>query len=182
MGIIYSAYNKITGKSYIGLTKRTLKKRINCHYYDAKRTNSKSRFHNALNKYSKDSFEWKILMNNVENEELPMFEKMFISLFDTINNGYNMSKGGVGFNGNHRTSSINKMKLSKLGKKSIETRKDIMMFNYQTGEMITHFKGIIEASKYTNIIETSITNNLKKRSNFCRNKKTKEKVYFSYKK
>jgi len=87
-GIIYRAYNKISGKSYIGQTIRPLQIRKNRHYSDSKKHNFK--FSNALRYYSVDSWEWTILAE-VKVEELDEYEKFFIDDLETLNpeKGYN---------------------------------------------------------------------------------------------
>ena len=71
--IIYKATNKINGKSYIGQTTKELDERIKGHL----NSNKNLYFHKALEKYSIDNFEWTILEEcNDENElkwQIPLF-------------------------------------------------------------------------------------------------------------
>ena len=55
-GIIYTAYNKITNKYYVGQTVRAFKKRVSEHILNAK-SGVKTHFYNALRKYSQEDFE-----------------------------------------------------------------------------------------------------------------------------
>jgi hypothetical protein len=177
MGLIYCAYNKITKKSYIGMTTKSLKDRIDKHYAYANSYRKNAKFQNTLLKYDKNDFEWSILLNNVNDlEELMRYETMYINLFDTIKNGYNTTLGGFGFRGKHTKES--KIKMSKSNSKpNPKRRKDIVMFN-ENGDIIGEFKGIQTASDITKINRKSISNNLNKISNYCRYKKKQGKSIF----
>lgn len=96
-GKIYKAYNKITKKSYIGLTTRVLNIRISEHYYKAKRDNA-NHFQHALNKYEVSDWEWTILEKNILNTEIYNKEIEYIKLYDSYNKdkGYNGTMGGEG--------------------------------------------------------------------------------------
>lgn len=87
MGIIYRAYNTISGKSYIGQTTRTLSIRKKEHLSKANRQQN-YKFVNALSYYPEISWEWSILAE-VEVEKLNEYELFFIKELDTFNNGYN---------------------------------------------------------------------------------------------
>jgi group I intron endonuclease len=90
--IIYMSTNKIDGKCYIGQTKRTLNKRKQEH----KREKDNCHFHNALNKYGWNNFEWKILCECESKEELDEMEFHYIKQYNSYDNGYNMTWGGDG--------------------------------------------------------------------------------------
>lgn len=85
-GIIYRAYNTVSGKSYVGKSVQPLRNRIQQHYYAAQKANHK--FANALKYYPKAVWQWKVLAE-VEIEKLDEYELFFISDLDTFNNGYN---------------------------------------------------------------------------------------------
>lgn len=55
--IIYKATCVITGKSYVGQTKKSLRQRIREHNKDK----SNSVFHKAIRKYGKQNFIWSII-------------------------------------------------------------------------------------------------------------------------
>lgn len=90
---IYQIKNIINGKSYIGLSiniekrwlqhKRALNKNKHCN----------DRLQYAWNKYGKDAFQFLVLEECEYNQ---CFEKEidYIKLFDTYNNGYNLTIGG----------------------------------------------------------------------------------------
>jgi len=92
-GIIYRAYNIVSGKSYIGQTTGSLEIRRSKHLTNAKRFNFK--FANALKAYPRECWQWSILIE-VEVEKLNEYERFFIADLDTQNNGYNCYSGGSG--------------------------------------------------------------------------------------
>src|SRR4028118_14753 len=85
-GVIYRAYNTVSGKSYVGKSVQPLKNRIQQHYYSAKKANHK--FANALKFYSSEVWKWEILAE-VEIDKLDEYELFFINDLDTFNSGYN---------------------------------------------------------------------------------------------
>lgn len=101
MGIIYRAFNKITGKSYIGQTTRTLEIRKQDHYHNINRYCYK--FPNALRKYKKEDWEW-IVLTKIEDNKLDEYEQYYIKLFDSYKNGYNSCE-----NHQHECSNISKL-------------------------------------------------------------------------
>ena len=60
--LIYEAYNKNNGKSYIGLTTHTLEKRKSQHLRSAK-SGSLLHFHKALRKHGANAFEWSVILS-----------------------------------------------------------------------------------------------------------------------
>jgi len=96
MGIIYSARNIINGKRYIGQTGKTLEYRRKCHENDARReVVGCTAFYQALRKHGFHSFEWSIIFDGVDDEELDLFEIDAISVYRTIVPfGYNLREGG----------------------------------------------------------------------------------------
>jgi len=107
--IIYKATNKINGKCYIGQTIQTLDNRIRGHKSEKKNT----AFKRAINKYSIDGFNWKILYECSTQEELNKQEIYYINLYDTFksSNGYNSAPGGNcgAYPGKGRNHWMNKM-------------------------------------------------------------------------
>lgn len=92
--IIYKATNTINGKVYIGKTKNTLESRKSEHFRKAK--NPKLLFHKALNKYGNDNFDWEVIYECGNEVELSNAEIKFISEYNSIENGYNLTTGGEG--------------------------------------------------------------------------------------
>lgn len=128
VGIIYKATCIENGKVYIGQTtehilvrkKNHLNKAFGSKFYG-------THFYNAIRKYGKDSFEWKIIHENIPINYLDNMEVLTISLYDSYENGYNSTEGGrVGHRG-YKISEETRKKMSKsqLNKKEMskETKK-----------------------------------------------------------
>lgn len=101
--VIYCYTNLINNKKYVGQTTRTLKRRHIEHISEKNNDNQKgfnSSFHNAIRKYSIDSFKLEIIHFGKTLEELNYFEKFYIRYYNCLNKkyGYNISSGGS--NGN----------------------------------------------------------------------------------
>lgn len=93
-GVIYSATNIINNKRYIGQTTRELKRRRNEHITQAN-SGSDLAIHQAIRKYGEDNFEWSIIDQAYNQEELDNKEIYWIDFYDTYGkNGYNMALGG----------------------------------------------------------------------------------------
>lgn len=86
-------YVSPSGKSYIGQTSGTQKERQGTDCIGYQRCTA---FYNAIKKYGIENFEYSILDCTEDKEEIDLMEQMYIQLYDTINNGYNISYGGVG--------------------------------------------------------------------------------------
>lgn len=91
--IIYKA-SFPNGKSYIGVTCRSLSKR-KVEHISKVRSGSKLYFHNAL-RLHKDAVIWEVLAETSSYEEALVLERKFIKEFDSIKNGYNLTEGGEG--------------------------------------------------------------------------------------
>lgn len=94
--IIYKATNRINGKAYVGQTVFSLKNRRDRHVSETLNGKDNNYFHNAIRKYGIKKFDWKILQECDTIEELNRLEVHYIKLYDTFNNGYNLTKGGEG--------------------------------------------------------------------------------------
>jgi group I intron endonuclease len=92
--IVYKAENKINGKVYIGITGKSLHKRIISHKSRAKFGNNY--FHNAIRKYGVDKFEWSVLCECSNRQELNKMERVYISNYRGSFELYNMTSGGDG--------------------------------------------------------------------------------------
>ena len=126
--IVYKVVNKINGHFYIGMTKRSLAARK---YQHLRTTDSGFYFHNAIQKYGKEVFEWEVIDSSAKTyEELLEKEKFYIA---TLKPQYNLTAGGQGNLSNrgrkHTPESRLKITLAQLGKKkrpmSPEGRKNI---------------------------------------------------------
>jgi group I intron endonuclease len=136
--VIYMVTNKVNGKSYVGQTINSLEQRKGEHVRRSSLNNDNLYFHNALRKYGADLFEWIVIDRCDTIERLNELEIFYIGLYDTFDNGYNLTIGGnnaVGCKHTEKTkqllSSIKKGKFtgkdnSMYGKSlSKETRKKI---------------------------------------------------------
>jgi group I intron endonuclease len=95
--IIYKLTNVVNGKEYVGLTKSTLKRRWYQHVHNAK--NRSNHLSKAIRKYGKDAFECQALCSCTCVEDAEEMERHFIAEYDTLSNGYNMTRGGSAFTG-----------------------------------------------------------------------------------
>lgn len=117
MGHIYSIYNKISKKRYIGQTIQPVNKRVNQHFYLAKR-GIITPLYNAIRNYLKNDFEIE-LIENCDKLLLNEREQYWINHFNTFAEGYNCSIGGGGTIGlKHSEETKKKMSSSKKGKPS----------------------------------------------------------------
>ena len=105
--IIYKITNKFNGKVYIGKTTRSLEKRKEEHIKYAKK-HKNFILYRAINKYGIDNFEFEIIDETDNKNELTLLEQKYIKQYNSyigfeICNGYNMTRGGEGgfINENH---------------------------------------------------------------------------------
>lgn len=93
-GYIYCATNIINNKKYIGQTTRELKRRKNEHITQAD-NGSDLAIHQAIRKYGEGNFEWSIIDQAYNQEELDNKEIYWIDFYNTYyEDGYNMALGG----------------------------------------------------------------------------------------
>jgi group I intron endonuclease len=91
---IYKVTNVINKKIYIGYT-NNLKVRKSKHKRNSQR--GCSHFYNAILKYGWDNFTWEVIYCSTDkNHCLNEMEPYFIKEYDSINSGYNLTKGGAG--------------------------------------------------------------------------------------
>jgi group I intron endonuclease len=151
-GTIYKITNKINGKSYVGLTTKSLSERFEAHWNRA--TKERSHIQNAMKKYGKDNFEIEALYVSFSKDDLYQQEVYFINKLNTFEGfGYNLTKGGGGIT--EMSEKIrSKISKSKTGKKikKLQNREithdwrvkisrtlggeKIRMFNKETGHEI----------------------------------------------
>jgi hypothetical protein len=91
---VYRIFNKINGKSYVGITKWDFKTRY-CSGKWYLWTHS-THLKNAVEKFGIDSFDYEILWRGeMPFDQLVELEKLYIKQYDSlVPNGYNLTKGG----------------------------------------------------------------------------------------
>ena len=122
--VVYQIENLISGKLYIGITVN-LKRRMNDHFNESKR--NRQYIHNAINKYGKENFIYKIIDYGNSWKELEEKEIYWIDKLNTYKNGYNNTLGGdgtLGFIPNKK--SRDKMSKAAIGKKATKQAKENM--------------------------------------------------------
>lgn len=98
--LIYMATNRITGKEYIGQSVRSLTHRKSQHLSSALTNTGNTYFCNTIRKYGQYNFDWEILHDGITDiDDLNKLEMYYIKLYDTFNNGYNLTEGGGGMLG-----------------------------------------------------------------------------------
>lgn len=94
--VIYKHTSKSTGKSYIGLTTKTMEERLKGHITQAEH-NPQNGFHKLLREKGPEEFESTVIDGGYETlEELKSAEILWIKYYDTFFNGYNETPGGDG--------------------------------------------------------------------------------------
>lgn len=91
--IVYKIWNDVNEKLYIGITTKSLEQRWKWHTNKAS-SGSKTHLYNAMRKYGVDKFHIIQIDTTELYEDLLEKEKYYIALYDSYNNGYNMTYGG----------------------------------------------------------------------------------------
>ncbi len=128
MSFLIYKHTSPSGKSYIGLTSKTIEQRLNGHKTSAYTCMSENSFHQAIRKYGIENFTSEILIDNIETLlEATSIEIYYIRFYNTYRNGYNDTKGGRGMNVDYRFFDEEWRKniaLSKTGTKLTQSHKD----------------------------------------------------------
>ena len=116
---IYKWTHIESGRCYIGQSIRNPNQRRLEHISNSRYSKRTYHFHNALKKYGLESFSWEVLeyANNIE--ELNLLEEKYIQNFDSIDNGFNIRKGG----GNRLHSLKSKLRMSEAQKSAHARRR-----------------------------------------------------------
>lgn len=144
---IYCIENIYTHKKYIGYTRNCFGDRFDNHLNQLRHNIHKStEMQNDYNIYGEDSFVFSVIENidkNTSNpEEFYDKEKYYISLYNTVENGYNTSTGGRGGATGIPLSDEHIQKIAEINRKRLtnshlseETRKKISQSN--TGKIMS---------------------------------------------
>lgn len=102
-GYIYKCTCVISGKSYVGLTTKTIEERKKEHLHSSYNPNDntyKTHFHSAIRKYGIENFEWSIV-EEIEGSDITTviatlrgLEVKYVAFYDSFHNGYNLTPGG----------------------------------------------------------------------------------------
>lgn len=92
-GRVYKITCVVSGKTYVGQTTRSLRRRWTEHVYDATR-GVQVHFYNAIRKYGAESFEVTQLEECPDRETLDDREVFWIRHLNTLEEGYNCKEGG----------------------------------------------------------------------------------------
>lgn len=94
---VYCIYNDVNDKIYIGMTKRTLRVRLNGHRSKLNQPeNEMTPFQKEMKLLGKDNFHIKKIVETKDKHEALKLERYYIKQFKTIENGYNSYRGGEG--------------------------------------------------------------------------------------
>lgn len=98
---VYFHTNISNNKVYVGMTSQNIASRWgkNGKKYLEKKENGdfvQPKFAKAIAKYGWDGFEHTIFAEGLSHEEACLMEMTLIALYDSIDNGYNITKGGEG--------------------------------------------------------------------------------------
>lgn len=88
---IYKYTLKLDGRVYIGQTNVTLKERAGSNGYRYKKC---PKFWYAIQKYGWENFDAEIIATNLTLDEANKLEDELILKYDSINNGFNINRGG----------------------------------------------------------------------------------------
>lgn len=91
MFFIYLIENEKNTKKYVGQTRRTVKKR----FIEHTKAKDKYQLHIEMKEYGKEIFHYSVIDTAKTQEEANEKEKYWIKEKDCINNGYNISPGGL---------------------------------------------------------------------------------------
>ena len=158
MYTVYIHKNKINQKIYVGLTRQTTQERWRSNGEGYK---SQLKFWNAIQKYGWDNFEHIVLKTDLTAEEAGELEKDLIKSFNSVQNGYNVSYGGVGTN--HSAETIEKIRNAMIGKTHTQQTKDKISNSKEKDkkpvvcvETGVEYESAAEAMKQTGIDRSSI--------------------------
>lgn len=125
---VYQITNVVTGKRYIGVSGSPSKRWIRHKCNAAKKYNHP--LYDSMNKYGMDKFSFELIFCSRDQGTIYQTEVAMINDFDSIENGYNLSVGGIGGRAGVKRTEAEKRHLSKfwMGKTfSEDTKKKISL-------------------------------------------------------
>jgi group I intron endonuclease len=111
-GIIYKITNHETGMVYIGKTIQNLQERIRSHF---SKWSTCTKLKNAIEEYGEECFSVDVLEKDIPYPNLDAREVYYISLYDSVSNGYNTKEGNKKKTNNrdfHRISQVVRNRVS----------------------------------------------------------------------
>lgn len=111
---VYKITHIGSGKSYIGISKNIHRRWVQ-HKSWVNTKNRRSAIYAAMQKYGIDAFSWQII-EQCDADSLEVRERHWIAVFDTFNNGYNLTAGGE-YNKEFSTETRKRMSEAQKGKK-----------------------------------------------------------------
>jgi len=99
---IYRCTNNVSGKVYIGKTTTSIKTRIRSHLKSANAKQPECIFHRAIKKYGIENFSIEEVVVTTDKTKIDDLERFYIvkndcCILDGPDKGYNMTRGGDGF-------------------------------------------------------------------------------------
>lgn len=198
IGYVYVIYNNQNDKVYVGETVTTLSKRFKAHITASGNPNSRMydcKLYRAMRKYGTSNFFIKEIDKVIGEDrskvkkEIQDLEILYISKYDSFNNGYNSDTGGKGGKIVADEVREKQREIKKSDSKTAErmsyarsfqnSEKSIIMYNYNTGEHLKEYTSAKKASEELGIDASSITKCCKKKSNY-RRLESGQKVTFRY--
>ncbi|PWG05220.1 NUMOD1 domain-containing DNA-binding protein [Polaribacter aquimarinus] len=92
-GVVYKVTHTESGKSYIGITTKSIGARKKDHLKKSAKGKSYE-FHKAIATYGSEAFRWEQVDTAKSVDELASKEKEYILKYDCLENGYNLDVGG----------------------------------------------------------------------------------------
>ncbi|WP_187272344.1 NUMOD1 domain-containing DNA-binding protein [Zeimonas arvi] len=90
----YLITNTATGQQYIGVTERSLKSRWRQHLQSAKSGDYGYLLHDEIRRYGPDTFDFQFIACAATRSDLGELEKLLVAQYQTVENGYNQTRGG----------------------------------------------------------------------------------------
>lgn len=143
---IYKITNLVNGKVYIGQTKNELKVRLSGHFNYAINKQGSNDLSRDILAFGKENFKIEQIDSSTSISESDTLEQKYISKYDSINKGYNMTNGGRNC----------KMPIHSIKRSSDAKKKSVIQYSLK-GEFIARYNSIKDASEKTNISRGNIS-------------------------